>query len=134
MPFLEDVVSGYVNAGVGQFATNIFIGSAHNVPDGDGPYLSIVQTQGMRDEELHNDVDSPAYQLPSAQVTVRAKSYLACRTMARNAYNASRATNTFINGVWYRRIRPEQEPFDRGLDAKARVVMSFNLMAEKGPS
>lgn len=134
MPFLEDIVSGYVTAGVGVFGTNIFLTSRHNTPDGDGPYLSIVETPGREADETHNEVVVPAYQRPSAQVVVCARTYQTARTMARAAYNASRVTNQLVNGTWYRRMRPSQEPFDYGLDPKGRPQLAFNLTAEKGPS
>lgn len=86
--FPEEVLKLLQNAGVGTPVTNMFIGSQATLPLGDGPYLNLIETPGQTALRTHNSVATPAYQRPSAQITVRAKTLVAARAMARAAYNA----------------------------------------------
>lgn len=86
--FLEEITKILTDAGVGTYNTDIFDTSKANIPDGDGPYLSIVETGGTSPERTQNSVLTPAYPQPSAQITVRATDYVDARAMARAAYNA----------------------------------------------
>jgi len=86
--FLEEIVKILVDAGVGVYGTSIFDTSKAVIPEGGGPYLQIVETSGFPPERTQNDVSTPAYPQPSAQITVRATDYTVARTMARAAYNA----------------------------------------------
>jgi hypothetical protein len=86
--FEEEISKLLTDAGVGTFATSIFIGSAASIPTGVGPYLSIVATPGMRPERTHNEIATPAAQRPSAQLVTMATSYVAAKTMALAAYAA----------------------------------------------
>jgi len=94
--FIEETVKLLVDAGVGTYNTNIFSTSSKDIPIGDGPYLSIIETGGTFPERTHNDTAAPAFQRPTAKLVVRAKTYAAARTMSRAAYNvlvAVRNTN-----------------------------------------
>lgn len=86
--FLMELVEVLVLAGVGVYGTNIFISSKAVIPPGNGPYLNIVATGGLTGIRTHNDVTGPAYERPSAQVTVRAQSAAAAEAMCRAAYAA----------------------------------------------
>lgn len=86
--FLEEITKILMDASVGVANSNIFTTSMKDIPDGDGPYLSIVETGGTFPERTHNSVSVPAYLRPTAQIVVRAGTYSAARTMARAAYNA----------------------------------------------
>ncbi len=87
-PLIEELVSILVAAGVGTSAGNIFAASSADIPTGSGPYLTIEPTGGLFAERTHNETSSPAYQRPTAQIVVRAKTYSAARTMANAAYTA----------------------------------------------
>lgn len=86
--FLQELVKLLVDEGVGTFNTNIFASSASQMPAGDGPFLTLYSTGGMTPERTHNSVSRPAYVRPSAQVVVRARSYVTALTMAQAAYDA----------------------------------------------
>lgn len=86
--FLEELTQLLVTAGVGVFNTNIFNTSAADLPNGDGPFLTLVETGGTSPERTQNDIGPPAYPRPSAQVAVHGVTYAVSRAMARAAYNA----------------------------------------------
>lgn len=86
--FIEEIVGLFVTAGVGTYGTDIFAGSKANIPSGAGPFLSMIETGGVAPERTQNEIGPPAYQRPSAQITVRATKYSEARAMARAAYNA----------------------------------------------
>lgn len=86
--FLEEITGLLVAAGVGVYETNIFNTSAADLPEGVGPFLTIVETGGTSPERTHNDIGPPAYPRPSAQVAVHGKGYELARAMARGALNA----------------------------------------------
>lgn len=134
---LLHILSG---AGVGIPGVNMFASSQKTLPKGAGPYLSVITTGGSGPENTHNYTTVPAYQIPGAQIVVRAdNSYPAAEAMARRAYNALFAiSNEWIGsgvlsstGTWYRKIRPTQEPFDLGLDAEGRARVAFNVLGDK---
>lgn len=102
MPLFEEVASLLVAAGVGTLNTNIFGSSARNIPDGDGPYLSIIETGGTTPLRIHNAVASgvvvatEGYERPSFQIVVRARTFSEARLMARRAYKALRIRNRLV--------------------------------------
>lgn len=132
--FLDEIKDRLVAQGVGVYGSSIFLGSKAVIPDGDGPYLSVIETGGSGPLRIHNEAAAHV-QRPTAQVLVRAKSYLVARTMAKNAYLALDGVfNTSLSGVFYQKIVARQEPTDIGLDAKERPMISFNIEVEKQPS
>jgi hypothetical protein len=62
---------------------DVFVGQGANIPDGDGPYMSIINTGGVYPEETHNLTQEDR---PSFQVFVRAKGYLIARDKAFSIY------------------------------------------------
>lgn len=86
--FAEEIVKLLTNASVGTSASSIFVGSSASVPPGDGPYCNITETGGTSPLRTQNEVATPAFVRPSAQLVFRAKTYAAARTMARAAYAA----------------------------------------------
>ena len=135
MSFPHEVVARLASQGVGVYNTNIFIGRANVVPDGDGPYLQVIETGGYESSKTQNDT---ATEHPTAQVLTRAKSAPAARTMLVAAYNALGGRNGLYNitlsSIAYVSLKAMQPPNDVGLDAKGRAMMSFNIEAEKYPS
>lgn len=85
--FDDELVAVLQNASVGTLNSNIFVGRSADIPTGDGPYLSIIETGGYAGLRIH-DQRRPAYPRPGAQIVARATSPVAARTMARAAYNA----------------------------------------------
>lgn len=132
--FLDEIAARLVAQGVGVIGSNIILGSRGFIPMGDGPYLSLTETGGMAPTRIHNKASANT-QRPTAQVLVRAKNYVAARTMAKNAYTALDGLyETDLSGVRYHSIIARQEPTDIGLDAQDRPMISFNIEAEKQPS
>ncbi len=89
--FVEEIVGILEAAGVGTqggAGGDIFATSKSNIPEGDGPYLALIETGGVTPERTHNQISPPAYQRPGMQLVARAKNTLASRTMARAAYDA----------------------------------------------
>jgi hypothetical protein len=93
--FAEEIVSILTAAGVGTYGTNIFIGDVVDIPTGDGPYLSVMETGGLSGLRIHEQT-RPAYSRPGAQLIVRATTYDAARTMARAAHNALAAVSNAV--------------------------------------
>lgn len=134
MPFLDDLAARLVAQGVGVLSTNIILGSRGTIPLGDGPFISIIETGGSGPTRVHN-TNAPNTQRPTAQVLVRAKSYVVARAKAKAAYEALDGVfNTTLSGTFYQQIVARQELTDIGLDAEARVMIVFNLDAQKAPS
>lgn len=132
--FLDEIAARLVAQSVGVIGSNIFLGSKAVIPVGDGPYLSLTETGGSGPTRVHNHASANT-QRPTAQIAVRAKSYVVARTMAKAAYLALDGVfNTTISGVLYHSITARQEPTDVGLDVKERVLITFNIDAEKAPS
>jgi hypothetical protein len=132
--FLDEIKDRLVAQGVGTYGSNIFLGSRAVIPEGDGPYISLTETGGTAPTRIHN-VPGAHTQRPTAQVLVRASSYLVARTKAKAAYAALDGVfNTTISGVFYQKITARQEPTDIGLDGENRVMVAFNIEAEKQSS
>lgn len=134
MSFLDDVAARLVAQGVGTLGTNIFLSSKAVVPTGNGPYLSLIETGGTGPTRVHNKAGASTLR-PTAQVLTRAVSYPAARAMAKAAYDALDGVwNTTLSGTFYQKITARQEPTDIGLDGAGRVMVVFNVDAQKQPS
>lgn len=132
--FLDEIAARLVSQGVGVIGSSIILGSKGVVPVGDGPYILVTETGGSGPTRVHNQTTANT-QRPSAQILVRAKSYLVARTKARDAYLALDGVfNTTLSGVLYHKIVAKQEPTDIGLDAQERPMVSFNIDVEKQSS
>lgn len=138
MPFLDEIANRLVAQGVGvkgsQLPNGIFLGSGAEIPVGDGPYLSLIETGGSAPRRIHN-VPGAHTQRPTAQITARAKSYSTARAMLKAAYDALDGVfNTTLSGTFYLSITARQEPTDVGLDELGRRMLVFNIEVEKQPS
>lgn len=132
--FLDEIAARLVAQGVGTISSSIFLGSKAVIPTGDGPYISLTETGGSGPTFVHNTSGSNT-QRPTAQILVRAKSYLVARSKAKEAYLALNGVwNTTIAGVFYQKITARQEPTDIGLDDENRPMIVFNIDVEKASS
>lgn len=132
--FLDEIAQRLVAQGVGTIGSTIFLGSKANIPTGDGPYITLTETGGTAPTRVHNYPQAQT-QRPTAQVAVRAKSYLVARTKAKEAYLALDGVyHTTLLGVLYHSITARQEPTDLGLDDVGRPLIVFNIDAQKQPS
>ncbi len=91
--FIQEIVTRLATQGVGTFGTSLFASTQARVPDGDGPYLQVIETGGTAPDRTHNAAPAPGYQHPGAQITARAKTHAAARGMALAAYAALQIRN-----------------------------------------
>lgn len=136
MPWLADIVTILEGASIGTFNVDIFASSKAVIPllASGAATVHITATAGIDPENTHNATIRPAYVQPGAQVVVRSTNPLAADATARLAYDALFAVrNQFVNSGWYKWIRPQQEPFDAGVDDQGRVRVAFNVIANKRP-
>jgi len=118
-----------------QYGTNLFKGPKAVIPDGKGPYVSLIRTGGLGSEDTHNSADEPAYERPTAQIVVRAQDYDVAESMAQRLYDLLwPVANQFINGTWWRELNVRSEPFDLPPDEKGRPRIAFNIDCVKRPS
>ena len=132
MAWLDDIVTALQAAGVGTLNADIFVSSRAVVPVLASGFatISIKSTPGTSPENTHNSTTRPAYLQPGAQILVRADDWEEAETKALAAYSALyQVQNEFINSGWYKWIRPTQEPFDMGLDARGQQQqVAFNVI------
>jgi hypothetical protein len=135
MPFLDELAGRIEAQGAGVLGQNMFLSSKSNIPSGNGPYISIIESGGTTSRRTQNNT---AIQRPSAQITVRASSYPVARAQAVLVYDAlggdNGLHNLLIMGTFYQSIVPVQQIFDLGLDDLSRARVVFNINAEKQPS
>lgn len=139
--FTDEMAARLEAMGVGTRGKDIFVSSQAKIPAGDGPYLTLTETGGVAPGgfrggggRIHNEAGVHV-QSPGAQIAVRASTYEAARAMARAAYLALDGIwNTTLSGVFYQKVTARQEPTDVGLDSTGRVVVVFNIDAQKQPS
>lgn len=131
MAFIEDLIYLLESNSIGVGNVNIFATTKAAIPQGNGPYLSIIETGGSGPDYIQNQA-LPAYKHPTAQLTCRSVSNPSARSMLANALAVICAVrNQTVNGTWYLKIRPMQEIGDRGMDQIQRAMVGVNVMAEK---
>lgn len=81
---LTDASPTFVSSGPNR---NIFVGTTAKIPQGAGPYISIVTTSGLAPTKTHNRL-GPSYYNPTALIVVRATDQVAAIAMAKAAYDA----------------------------------------------
>jgi hypothetical protein len=132
--FIDEIAVHLVGKGIGSLGTTIFTSSKAVIPAGDGPYLTITETGGSGPTRRQN-ISGAATQRPTAQIVVRALSYVVARAMAKAAYQALDGIwNETLSGAEYVSVVARQEPTDIGVDGAGRAMVSFNIDCEKAPS
>lgn len=133
--FTTDLIVLMSTNGFGSFGVDIFK-SAKSVPaNGDGPFTTIIPTGGLGDMGTHNDSrNAVAYEQPSAQIIVRAEDADVAEGRARDLYFLLNFVDQFVNGTWWMKCSPKQEPFELPLDGKSRARFAFNIGTIKRPS
>lgn len=141
MAFAEEVMTLLqTNAVITALGTDGFISEFAQIPVGDGPYVSLVETTSLPPERTQNSAPvrggaGIAYQRPIGQLVVRAKLPQVARAKAKQAYDViARVRNVEIAGTWYREMSPIQEVRGMGLDSASRARYGFNFFAYKRPS
>lgn len=128
--FADDLAVLFAASGV----DHVFISTMAHIPVLSSGTCQIIETGGTSPENTHNNVLTPAYLQPSAQLTFRANTYVMARALARTAYFACVVRNRFINSTWYKWIKPLQEPLDGTPEpATGQARVQFNVIANKRP-
>ncbi len=133
--FFPDLIYWYESAGFDlSYGRNLFKGPKAKIPDGKGPYVSLIRKGGQGFEGTHNALGI-AYERPSAQVVVRATDYdVAEALVGRLYFRTLEILNQNINGCWWRLASCPLEPFDLPPDEKERPRIAFNVDAIKRTS
>ena len=130
---LDDLSGKLAVDGVGVLNTSIFTGSAANLPEGDGPFLVLIETGGMQGIRVQNQTAMRLRQ-PMVQIVTVGKSYAATLQMALAAFvSLDGVFNAVLGTTFYQRIVARQEPTDTGLDNVKRSRFSFNVEITKNP-
>src|SRR6185295_17771893 len=111
MPFLEEMANRLVDAGVGVLATgeappagSIFQGSAARLPEGDGPFLTLIAYGGSAPTRIHNKASAKTLR-PSANVAVHCADMVAGLVMLQAAFDALDGIyNTVLSGAFYQSV------------------------------
>lgn len=127
--FMPDLIVLCEGAELGlTYGTTLFKGPKAQIPNGAGPYVSLIRTGGLGSEGTHNSIEEPAYERPTAQVIARATDYDIAEAMAQSLYDLMwPIQNQFINGTWWRVLNVRSEPFDLPPDDKGRPRIAFNI-------
>lgn len=89
--FRQEITNQLVASGVGTFvgsSIDIFRGAVAKIPTSGGPYLHLRDTGGAEPMHSHNEINPPAVQRPSMQITAYGVTYTAADVMIRAAYTA----------------------------------------------
>lgn len=85
--FAAEIIGLLEGASVGTFGVDIFTSSKSVVPDGDGPYTSLLETGGTAGLRVHDQL-KPKYPRPAARIVVRATDPKVAHDLCWVAYNA----------------------------------------------
>lgn len=127
---MPDLIFLLEGGGLGlTYGTNLFKGPMAIIPTtAPGPFVSLIRTGGLGVDGTHNLTSEPAYELPTAQIVVRAQDYDDAETLALQIWNLFYGVqNQFINGTWWQQLNPRSQPFDLPLDEKGRPRIAFNI-------
>lgn len=132
MSLLDDVAVLYVSEGLGTEGTDIFGSTLSIIPKLDsGAVISIIETGGTNPDFFQNNTRKPAYTNPTALVMVTAVDYQTARNKAQAAYDVSTRANETINGKFYQKLRPLNEPGDQKPDGRGNARVSFNILGKR---
>lgn len=128
MRTLDAIVLRLENLGLGSGGTTIFAGSDVAVPNGPGPFISILETAGRPPLGAHN---TSSLRQPGFQIVGRGDIYPDVGTLVDQAYAAlggvDGLANILLGDVFFLTIRPAGEPFNLPNDAQGRVRIAFNV-------
>lgn len=77
--FEESIIKILSDAGLCTFNTNAFIGPSSVMPDGDGPFILLINTGGYGPNQSNDDY---IMQNPSFQILIHGKNYVTARDKA----------------------------------------------------
>ncbi len=127
--FVPDLLFLLGPAGFGlTYGTNLFKGPKAKIPDGNGPFCSVIRAPGSGTEGTHNSIIVPAYETPGGQILCRATDYDDAERLALQLHAFLwPVQNQFVNGTWWRQLNIKGEPFDLPPDEKNRPRVAFNI-------
>lgn len=119
----------YLDAqGVADKATNLF---SDEMPPEPPTCMSVTDYAGREPEYVLGSA-SPAYEYSRVQIQVRGATKSAGRTLIRAAYNAlASVRNQTIDGSYFVKMTPLQQPFRMMKDENRRTIFAFNVEVEK---
>lgn len=113
--------------------TDLFLNDMPSSPDA---LTVLYETPGEAPIETGGGDGRPVVQVPHVQVVTRAAPLFSevSKQRARDVYNQLvLIANQTINGTYYLRVVPLQEPFMIRRDENERVEFAFNTAVHKGP-
>lgn len=129
---LTDLAIKLVADNVCVLGVNLLLDQKADLPQGDDAFAVLASTPGTTPDWVHNHA-GPKYRKPGVQVRVRARKTTDAFALAEAIYLSLTAINNqVVNGVWYRSVKPLQEPSGAmGPDDIGRAQVSFNLICDK---
>jgi len=132
MAFLDEIAAHIVAQGAATLGVDLFLSTKAQIPDGNGPYTTLIETGGTSSRRTQNN---KSYNRPACQVVTRASNYKVARDTAAKIYQALGGDdgmfNSVLDGTFYLSIIPNQALFDLGLDERGRSRIGWNFDAEK---
>lgn len=122
----DDVISKFISLGLlTQVGVDVTQSSKAVIPDGAGPYTSVIDTGGSGPMLTHDY----SLRLPEVQVAVRARMSDVARAKALALRNAvgDGWFNITIDGTFYQCLKVVQEVMDLQQDGRGRPKFGFNL-------
>ncbi len=114
------------------YGVNLFKGAKARIPDGNGPFVSLIRSGGQGAEGTHNLTTVPAYERPTAQILTRAKDTETAEGMALKLHAFMYPIrDVFINGCWWRELNVLSEVFELPPDEQQRARQAFNIRGVK---
>lgn len=131
MLHLTEIANKLIAASVvSAIQTDVFLSRGARIPDGDGPYLSLIDTGGSGPSYTHNRKSNPYCNI-SIQLVTRAKDATVAWTLCNDAIAELQGIrNTTLGTSFYLWIRPVQsDPMELPLDERRRARFAFNINA-----
>ncbi len=92
----DDLVTVITGGGFGlTFGIDTFVGPKSILPNGDGPFVTVTDTGGARQDLFHGVID-PVMENLSAQITVRDRNFQSAQTLSLGIWRALVIHNTAI--------------------------------------
>jgi hypothetical protein len=131
---IDDLETRLIDKGVcSGRGVDLFKNRAAKIPEGPGPYLTLVGIGGSIPERRNGT--SPFYGKPSAHITVRAATSTIAKEKILEAMSVCDVNNEIIGGTFYLWIRPNtSEPQELEPDERGRPRFTFALTAMGRPT
>jgi len=127
---VEAFVSAMETAGLGILGDSLFWGAGADLPEGPGPFVTVLETGGLLPLGTHQE--PRAILQPSFQVATRGRDPIATAARA-DQVSAFALVNTAVAGWFFLWARAMQEAFALPNDANQRVrfVVNFRIAVRR---